>query len=113
MAEPRRKADQIDRAPLDGVFAALALIPPSGRGKPLDEACQLLDEVQALFRESRDPGGECHRLFLPLSRVVAAQRSRSGQEACAELIVAVAMGDQSAALAASRRLIEFAAAGAP
>ncbi len=113
MAHPRRKSDQISRAPLDGVFAALALIPPSGRGKPLDDACQLFEEVQALFRESPDPAGECHRLFLPLSRVVAAQRSRCGQEACAELFVAIAMGDQCAALDASRRLIEFAAAGAP
>lgn len=91
----------------------MALIPPSGRGKPLDDACQLFEEVQALFRESPDPAGECHRLFLPLSRVVAAQRSRCGQEACAELFVAIAMGDQCAALDSSRRLIEIAAAGAP
>ncbi len=110
MARPRRKLAPFDCAPLNGVFAALASVPPAGAGEPLDDACKLFHEILALFQESGDPARECHRLFLPLSRVVAAQRSRRAQEDCAQVFIAVVRGNEEAALDASRRLIEREAA---
>ena len=61
-----------------------------------------------LLRWSDDPAGERHFLLEPLSKVVAAERTRTGQALCARLEAELARGDFDAALDACIALIEHA-----
>ncbi len=70
-------------------------------------ARRLYRATLALLRASDDPARDRHYLLAPFSQAVARQRTRAGQEVCAELATALAMRDYDAALDACLRLVEL------
>jgi len=76
------------------------------RGEHEQIARRLYRATLDLLRWSEDPAGERHSLLEPLSKAVAAEKSRAGQELCARLEAGLASGDYDSALDACIALIE-------
>lgn len=72
----------------------------------LESACDLYHATLQLISGSSDPPGKIHALLEPLSRMVALQKSRTGQEDCRTLVDDLRSGDPEGALEACRRMIE-------
>lgn len=86
--------------------AHLSLVSDRTGDDGLAAAERLYAATLELLNASSNPQRDRHRLIVPLSQVVARQKTRAGQADCAMLADALARADHGAALDACRRLIE-------